>query len=304
MLPSACGGRGLCGLCKVKVKSGGGPHTPEELKKLTPAELDGSVRLACRVVLEGDLAVEIDEERLKAKLYSATLAEKTRLNYDTFRLAFALEEGKKLDFTAGQFIQLEIPPHGHGQGAVWRAYSLANPPQRPDRLEIIVRRVPMGLCTGYLHDTAQVGDRFRLNGPHGEFRLRPTDAPALLLAGGSGISPFQSMLADAAERRIDKPMTLVFAGVGRKDLYDLDLLADFEKKLPNFRFVPALSNPAEDDGWRGEVGLVTEVARRLFPDMTGMEAYLCGSPGMIGACRDCLVKAGLESSKIYFDQFG
>lgn len=304
MLPSACGGRGLCGLCKVKVTNGGGPLTPEEEKKLTADEVDAGLRLACRIVVDGEVAVELDESALGAGRYGATVSGKTRLNYDTFRISLALNDGAALRFRAGQFIQIEIPAHGRVTTPVWRAYSLASPPQTPERLEIIVRRAPYGIGSGYLHDVAQVGDELTLNGPHGDFTLRPTVAPALMLAGGSGISPFESILADAAARGVEKPMTLVFAGAGLRDLYDLDLLAGFEKKLPNFRFVPALSKVADDEAWTGEVGIVTEVALRLHPDMEGMEAYLCGSPGMIGACRECLTKAGVSPSKIYFDQFG
>lgn len=304
MLTSACGGRGLCGLCKVKVTSGGGPLAPEEEKKLTPEELESGLRLACRIVLDGDIAVEIDQSVLGANRYMAEVCEKTPLNYDTCRIALKLEKDAGFNFRAGQFVQIEIPAHGMMTAPVWRAYSLASPPQCTDRLEIIVRRAPFGIGSGYLHELASVGARIALNGPHGDFTLRPTEAPAIMLAGGSGISPFESMLADAAARGIQKPITLVFGGAARQDLYDLDLLAGYEKKLKNFRFVPALAKPADDESWSGEVGIVTDVAKRLYPDMTGMEAYLCGSPNMIGACRECLVKAGISPSKIYFDQFG
>lgn len=303
MLQSACGGRGLCGLCRVKVTKGGGPLAPEELKKLKPEELASSTRLACRIVVDDDVAVEIDRKALDAKILCATVAEKTPLNYDTVRLRLSLDDGKALAFSAGQYAQLELGPNPASGATVWRAYSLAGPPSRGGELEFVIRKAPFGAGSGYIHDTLKVGDKVRLTGPHGDFRLRPTPAPALFLAGGSGISPFLSMLADAAEKKLSKEITLIFGGVSKKDVYELERIAELGSALPAFRFLPALSRPLDDDGWTGETGLVTEVALRHFPDMSGMEAYLCGSPGMIGACMECFKKAGLAESKIFYDQF-
>lgn len=303
MLQSACGGRGLCGLCRVKVTKGGGPLAPEETKKLKPEDLASSLRLACRIVITEDIAVEIDRKALEAKILKATVAEKTPLNYDTYRLMLSLDDGKAMAFAAGQYAQLELGPNPANGATVWRAYSLASPPSRGNELEFVVRKAPFGAGSGYIHDHLKVGDKMRLTGPHGDFRLRPTPTPALFLAGGSGISPFMSMLADAAERKLPKEITLIFGGVSKKDIYELEKIAELGSALPNFRFIPALSKPLDDDGWEGETGLITDVALRHFPDMSGIEAYLCGSPGMIGACAECFKKAGLAESKIFFDQF-
>lgn len=301
VLPSVCGGRGLCGMCRVKVVNGGGELTESEQKRLAEEEKLEGIRLACRVAMEGEIEVALDEGLLKASRIDATVKAKTLLNHDTVRLTLALEG---LDFSAGQYVQLEIKDEDPSAPPFYRAYSLASPPSRKDSIDLIIRRVPEGRATAFIHDRLKVGESMKISGPHGNFRLKPTLAPALMIAGGSGISPFQSMLLDAAEKGSVKKMALVYGAVSKRDLYDLDLFASLEQKLTDFRFVPTLSSPCDDDGWTGETGLVTDVAGKLFPDMTGMEAYLCGSPGMIDACVKRLMAMGIPQAKIYFDKFG
>jgi Na+-transporting NADH:ubiquinone oxidoreductase subunit F len=86
-------------------------------------------------------------------------------------------------------------------------------------------------------------------------------------------------------------------------MYYLDEMQAFEKALPNFRYVPALSKPAPEDAWEGETGLITEVVNRHYPDGAGKEAYLCGSPGMIDACIKVLSSNGVPTDRIFYDKF-
>ena len=83
----------------------------------------------------------------------------------------------------------------------------------------------------------------------------------------------------------------------------MDEMKAFEDKLPNFRFIPALSGAAEGDDWTGETGLITEVVDRHVTDGSNVEAYLCGSPGMIDACIRVLLSKGVAEENIYYDKF-
>ena len=154
-----------------------------------------------------------------------------------------------------------------------------------------------------MHELLLPGDRLKINGPYGDFYLRDTPAEAVFIAGGSGLAPFEAILADMVERKTAKKVTLFFGAVSRRDLYDQELLAHFEEKVPGFRAVPALSRPAPEDSWEGETGLITEVVARSYESMEGMEGYLCGSPGMIDACVKVLTDKGIPEEKIYFDKF-
>jgi len=91
--------------------------------------------------------------------------------------------------------------------------------------------------------------------------------------------------------------------VTKKDLFLIDEMKALEGKLPDFKFVPALSAPEENDKWEGEVGLITEVLDRHTPNGENLEAYLCGSPGMIDACIKVLTDKGVPEELIYYDKF-
>jgi len=302
-IPSACGGRGSCGMCKVVVESGGGPLLPTETPHLTPEEREQGVRLSCQLKLREDMAIRIPPELLEVEEYTATVSAVEEATYDIRRLRLALAPDSQFSFQAGQYIQLEAPIYDGLAEPAYRAYSLSSSPHSPGELEVLIRKVPRGICTTFVHELLVAGDSVKLNGPYGEFTLRDTSAEAVFIAGGSGMAPFESILADMAERRIDKKVTYFFGAVARRDLYDLDRMAGFEHTVPGFRFVPALSKPAEDDAWQGETGLITDVVARHYDSMAHMEAYLCGSPGMIDACIQVLADKGLKSENIFYDKF-
>jgi Na+-transporting NADH:ubiquinone oxidoreductase subunit F len=125
----------------------------------------------------------------------------------------------------------------------------------------------------------------------------------LMIAGGSGMAPLWSMLRYMREKKINRPVCYFFGAITQKDLFLIDELNALQKDLPNFRFIPALSNEPTDSTWQGERGLITDVVARHFPTCTDSEAYLCGSPGMINACIKMLKNGGMPESNIFFDKF-
>jgi len=105
------------------------------------------------------------------------------------------------------------------------------------------------------------------------------------------------------EKHINRKCFYFFGALTQKDLFLIDELKLMQKELPDFTFMPALSNEPADSGWTGERGLVTDVVARHCIDCKNMEGYLCGSPGMINACIKVLTKAGMPESRIFFDKF-
>ncbi len=302
-IPSACGGRGSCGLCKVKIHEGGGPLLPTETPHLSEQEIADNVRLSCQVKVQRDLRLTIPPQLLEIEEYPVRVESIQDVTYDTRKVRFAFREKADFSFRAGMYVQVETPIYDGLAEPVYRAYSIASPPSEQRFLDLIIRKVPRGICTTYVHELLLPGDRLKINGPYGDFYLRDTSAEAVFIAGGSGLAPFEAILADMAERKIEKRVTLFFGAVSRRDLYDQELMADFEEKVPGFRAVPALSRPAPEDSWEGETGLITEVVARSYESMEGMEGYLCGSPGMIDACIKVLTDKGIPEEKIYFDKF-
>jgi Na+-transporting NADH:ubiquinone oxidoreductase subunit F len=117
------------------------------------------------------------------------------------------------------------------------------------------------------------------------------------------MAPIKSILLDMAEKGIDRKATYFFGARTTRDLFLVDEMRELEKRLPRFTFVPALSAPAEEEKWTGETGLITEVLDRHLKNGDNLEAYLCGSPGMIDASVDVLTKKGFPEQLIYFDKF-
>lgn len=302
-IPSACGGRGSCGLCKVRILEGGGPVLPTETPHLTPEEIENRVRLSCQVKVREDMAIEIPAQLLEVEEYEARVEAIEELTYDIRRVRLAFDPGVEFRFRAGQYVQIETPIYDGLGEPVYRAYSISSPPQETGAIELIIRKVPRGICTTFIHELLLVGDRLKLNGPYGEFYLRETPAEAVFIAGGSGLAPFESILADMVARGLRKKVTLFFGAVSRRDLYDVERLEAYCDRLEGFSFVPALSKPAPEDAWTGETGLITDVVARHYESMEGMEAYLCGSPGMIDACVKVLTQKGVPEDRIYYDKF-
>jgi len=111
------------------------------------------------------------------------------------------------------------------------------------------------------------------------------------------------MLLDMAESGVSRKATYFFGARSVRDLFLVDEMRELERRLPNFRFVPALSSPAPEDGWTGETGLITEVLDRSFDRLDRHEAYLCGSPGMIDSSIKVLSKKGMPDELIFYDKF-
>jgi len=302
-IPSACGGRGSCGLCKLQVPSGAGAPSATEQPWLSAEEQRRQVRLGCQVKVKGALAVRIPDELLSVRQYRTEVAAIRDLTYDIKEVRLRLVEPRQMDFIAGQFIQFEVPSYALTDEPVYRAYSIASPPSARGEIELEIRYVPNGICTTYVHRHLKVGDAVTINGPYGDFFLREGDRDIICVAGGSGMAPIKSILLDMQEKRMARRARYFFGARSARDLFLVDDMRALEKQLADFRFIPALSQPQPEDHWTGETGLVTQVLDRHVPDASGSEAYLCGSPLMIDACVKVLKAKGMPEDRIHFDKF-
>jgi Na+-transporting NADH:ubiquinone oxidoreductase subunit F len=307
-IPSACGGRGSCGYCTVKVDSGGGPVLPIENGWIKPAEIDAGQRLSCQIKLREDIRIHIPDELFLIKEYEGEVTSVVDLTHDIKEVKITLLDPSEIEYQTGQYMQLTVPEYGDVDESVYRAYSMSSCELDKDCVEFLIRYIPEGICTTWVHQYMRAGDNVNLNGPHGDFYLRDTDRPIIMIAGGSGMAPMKGMLAKMAVDRNPRQVRYFFGAASTRDLYYLDLMAEFEKKIPNFKFIPAVGAPPgvkiEDEGeWHGEKGLITEVVDRLTDNAEEAEAYLCGSPGMIDACIAVLKKKGMPEDQIFFDKF-
>lgn len=302
-IPSACGGKATCGLCKVEVISGAGPMLPTESPYMTKEEIEKGFRLSCQVKVKTDLKIKIPEELFQIREYQTRIKSIEQLTHDIKGLRLDLPAGEEIKFKAGQYVQLHTRPYDKVRESVFRAYSIASVPSERQAVELIVRQVPQGICTTYVHTQLDEGDSVTISGPYGDFYLRGECRELVMIAGGSGLAPIRSIILDVLEKGLDLEMSFFFGAVTKRDLYYLDYFARLEEENKNFRFIPALSAPEPQDEWQGETGLITEVVDRHVADAEDKEAYLCGSPGMINACLDVLGKKGFKENKIFYDKF-
>lgn len=302
-IPSACGGKATCGLCKVTLVESAGPVLPTEEPYLTDQEKQSGVRLACQLKVKHDLKISIPEEFFSVKQYRTKVLKITDLTHDIKEFQFKLLEPQDIGFKAGQYVQVDSKPYGTIADVVNRAYSISSMPSEKDIVELIVRLVPGGVCTTFMHEHVEVGDEITFAGPFGEFYLREGAEELIFIAGGSGLAPIRSLILDILQRDPSKKMQFFFGAVRKRDLYYVDFFRELAKKHPNFRYIPALSGATPEDAWDGEEGLITDVVARHVPDAQDKQAYLCGSPGMINACLKVLAKIGLSDEHIFYDKF-
>jgi len=189
-IPSACGGKATCGFCKVKVLSGGGEILPTEEVYINRRERKEGIRLACQVKVKGKVEIFIAPYLLGAEEYEAEVAEIKDLTHDIKLIVLKIFGGRTISFKPGQYIQFKIPGTDE-----FRAYSIASPDYIKDRVELIVRLVPGGLCSTYIHRILTLGDKVIFTGPFGDFYLRQESQKEIIaIAGGCGMAPMRSII--------------------------------------------------------------------------------------------------------------
>lgn len=289
---------GGCATCKCRLVSGKVKELTETGYILSDDDLDRGCILACQSVPLSDVVVEVDLSQPAARRVTGRVVGQERLTHDITRLQVRLDE--TLPFKPGQFAQLtlsSLPQAG-------RSYSFATADGSSGQVDFFVRLVPGGVFSTAVHERDLLGEVVTVEGPQGDFWLRPGDAPLLMMAGGSGLAPILAMLEAEAASGANRPVTLLFGARQQRDLYALERISRVEQAWSGpFRFIPVLSEADGDAAWRGERGLVTESLQRHLPNVSPAHAYLCGPPGMVDAATSLLRAQGLAAEHIHADRF-
>ena len=304
-LPHACG-QGYCATCKISVLDGEVDHGNASNFALMDYEREEGKALACCAKLEADTVIEVeieidtDSRNLPVRDYRGIVSRIEKLTPTIKGIWIKLDNDEVLDFQAGQYVNLQLP-----DDIGIRAFSLANPPSTGNEIELNIRLVPGGVCTGWIHSQLKVGDKLRLTGPYGRFFVhKSAKLPSLFMAGGSGLSSPRSMILDLIAEGSELPITLVQGARNRQELYYHDEFVALAARHPNFTYVPALSDEAADSDWQGFRGFVHDAAKAHFDnDFRGRKAYLCGPPIMIEACITTLMQGRLFERDIYTEKF-
>ncbi|HEY6545432.1 MAG TPA: FAD-binding oxidoreductase [Dokdonella sp.] len=303
VLPYECRNGG-CGVCVCTVLNGRfdhGPYQPNTLTERMRAE--GKALMCCAVALE-DLEFEVPAvETLRSSnaptinRYQGRVERMERLSETVMRVVVALPGSQRIDFVAGQYINILL------EDGTRRAFSFANPPHENELIELHIRRIPGGRFTTHVFERMQVGDTLDFEAPIGRFTLHAGTRPMLMVAGATGFAPIKSILEDAFHRGVQRPMELYWGVSNVEDLYMLELAEGWAREHPNFRIVPVLSDPASAQSWQGRTGLVHEAMLADHADLSGYEAYVCGSVKMVDTAVPAFIAHGLGADACYSDAF-
>ncbi|MEL0169428.1 MAG: 2Fe-2S iron-sulfur cluster binding domain-containing protein [Pseudomonadaceae bacterium] len=294
--PNSCRVGG-CASCKCRLVSGQVRELTETGYILSDEELDAGFILACQSVPRGEVEIEVNLAAQQARQrVRGRVVEQQPLTHDITRLVVQLEQS--LPYKAGQYADLSfdlLPQHA-------RSFSFATRQQPDAQVSFFIRKVQGGVLTSAVHSRTLVDESVTLDGPLGDFYLRPASAPLLLVAGGSGLAPILALLEEALAAGGERPVTLLFGARTQSDLYALEQISNLAGQWnAPFNFIPVLSDAAFDHSWRGVRGRVTELIDQCLS--TGAHAYLCGPPGMIDSAIKVLLTAGVAREHIHFDRF-
>ncbi|RSM44669.1 CDP-6-deoxy-delta-3,4-glucoseen reductase [Amycolatopsis balhimycina DSM 5908] len=295
---------GQCAACKSFLLDGDDvEHDRYSTFALPDYEKEEGFTLLCRAHAYEDLTIELlnyDEEMIQSGLpiqeATVEVVANDPVTHDLRHLVVRLDGDLK--FFPGQYLDFAVPGTEET-----RSFSMANTSARDGLLEFVIKIYPDGLFSRFLAAEVAVGDRLRVTGPFGVFTLRDNpNADLVFVGGGAGMAPILSLLRSMAERGLDRTATFYYGARRRRDLCFEAELRELEAKLPGFRYVPALSEPGDDD-WTGETGFVTDVLRRAGADLTGADAYVCGPPPMVEAALELLPALGVDGKRVFYDKF-
>jgi benzoate/toluate 1,2-dioxygenase reductase subunit len=297
-LPMDCSD-GVCGTCKCQAESGRYDLGDDYIEDaLTADEAAAGFVLTCQMRPMSDCAIAVPTTSTACKTshqrFEATVAAITPYGEAAVGLELEIDGNAAApQFLPGQYVTIDVPGSG-----LTRAYSFMTAPGQ-HRIGFLIKRIPGGVMGTWL-TRAQPGDRLTLNGPLGSFYLRSGDGPLLLLAGGTGLAPFLSMLEVLADEASKRRIHLVYGVTRDEDLVLVEALEDFRTRLPGFDFTTVVADVASTHPRKGWVTqhLSAEVATDART-----EVYLCGPPPMVEAVRGHFDAAGVKPARFTFERF-
>lgn len=300
-LPYGCR-NGACGSCKGRVLKGEFDYTDNPLAGISAEETHNGYALFCQAQPRSDMVIEArlveHMHEIPVRKLPCRVAKIDRLNHDVIRLYLELPSTERLQFMAGQYIDILM------QGGKRRSFSLANAPHDDDYLELHVRHYAGGLFSELAFSSLKEKSLLRFEGPLGTFFLREdSNRPIIMVAGGTGFAPVKSIIEHALQTDLGNTVYLYWGVRARCDLYLHELALEWSSGNSEFHYVPVLSEPQSGDQWRGRTGLVHETVLDDFTDLSGFDVYACGPPPMVHAARDAFLERGLPEDRLFSDSF-
>ena len=301
-LPYGCK-NGACGSCKGKLVSGQAELGTHQERALSAAEREAGQTLFCCAMPQSDVVIEAREVLgvgdFPIKKLPSRVAKLDRLTDDVMVLSLQLPATERMQFKAGQYIEFLL------KDGKRRAYSMATAPHSDELLALHIRHMPGGLFTDQVFGTLKEKDILRFEGPLGTFFLREdSEKPIIMLASGTGFAPIKAMIDHWAHQQSTRPITLYWGGRRPADLYMNALCEEWAKTLPNFRYIPVISDALPEDNWTGRTGFVHKAVMHDLQNLSDYQVYACGAPIMVeSAQRDFVAECKLPNEEFFADSF-
>jgi ferredoxin-NADP reductase len=239
---------------------------------------------------------------LHPKKIALVVSEILRETETTRTLRLVAKDGYLPPFQAGQYINVFVDTAGIRTS---RPYSISSSPNQIAYYDITIRRVRDGFVSDYLLNDIGVGDDLESSGPAGTFTYNPLfhGDDLVFLAGGSGITPFMSMVREVAEKNSDRRIHLIYGSDSPDDVIFAEELNKRADKHGNFTWDLVISSPP--DGYQGLTGFITaDLLRDILGDLSTKMFYLCGPEAMYTFCEKELSSLGIPGKKIRIEMYG
>lgn len=307
LLPFSCR-TGSCSTCKAKVVSGHFEAGEAPTHILDSTELAEGYTLLCQVVAHSDMVIDAPQATqmsdIKLRKMPSRVLSIEPLSDDVIRLRVQLPKSEPFYFYAGQYLDFILKD---GQR---RSYSMANAPNDANIAELHLRHMPGGVFTDYVfgaQDGAKLKEReiIRVEAPLGSFFLREdTSKPIIFLASGTGFAPIKAIVEHMQQQGIQRSVHFYWGGRRPADLYLHQLAQEWAATIPDFQYIPVISEAVPEDQWQGRSGFVHQAVMADFPDLQQHAVYACGAPAMVEAARhDFVSMCHLPEEFFYADAF-
>ncbi len=220
----------------------------------------------------------------------------TPLNHDTTKVLLAVRGERRLDFKAGQYLELVLPTGKHCP------FSIASGPGSSDTIELHIRPTPGSEDSQRIQQLLEQGAEVDIVAPKGNcFIDRAPERPILMLAASTGFTQMKSMLEFLFSRGFDHPIYLYWGVVSAGDLYFDDECAHWANEHDTFEYRPVVSEPSQSPGWAGRAGLVADAVASDFDSLENFAVYIGGGPAMVQASVDTLRPRSLQLENLHSD---
>ncbi|WP_159914914.1 benzoate 1,2-dioxygenase electron transfer component BenC [Pantoea sp. 18069] len=295
-LPMDCSD-GVCGTCKCRAEAGSYDLGDEYIDEaLTQEEAGAGLVLTCQMVPRSDCVISVPMSSTACKTataqFAASVAQVARLGDAAYELVLDVP-GAAPVFLPGQYVNIGVPG-----SAQHRSYSFSSLPGE-GRMGFLVKQVPGGLMSSWL-DAARPGQALEMTGPLGSFYLRAVTRPLLLLAGGTGLAPFLSMLEVLARQGTAQPVHLIYGVTRDQDLVLVDRLVEYAGRIPGFTFSTCVADAATT---HERQGYVTQHMPAAVLHGGNVDVYLCGPPPMVDAVHKHFKSAGITPANFHYEKF-